>query len=310
MPIEPSVNWFSDYDINQPQDGDDLVEGDNHIRNLKKSILAQFPSLGDVAMTATAVELNALDLTTGAGTAEADKALVLDSSSDIAGINSLTATLLVTDNLARLNAGDMAIWADAGNVVIEGMTFNGTVLTGATSITSTTFIGALTGNADTATAWATARQLVASGGDVTGTSTAFDGTGNPTINLQIAANAVGSNEIAANAVSFASEVATATANVSFVSATGTDTFVIPKGVYVFGSKVSSTGTGFIDLFLEVFNGYNWIAVDTDVTVFSDAAGTNHFDNNKLIVGDNSSTRFRMARTSGSGSLTVRARKLY
>ena len=60
MPIEPSVNWFSDYDINQPQDGDDLVEGDNHIRNLKKSILAQFPTLGDVAMNCTAAELNAL----------------------------------------------------------------------------------------------------------------------------------------------------------------------------------------------------------------------------------------------------------
>jgi hypothetical protein len=69
MPIEPSVNWFSDYDINQPQDGDDLVEGDNHIRNLKKSILAQFPGLGDVAMNCTAAELNTLDGIT-ASTAE------------------------------------------------------------------------------------------------------------------------------------------------------------------------------------------------------------------------------------------------
>ena len=45
-------------------------------------------------VTATAAEINYLDLTTGPGTAEASKALVLDSSSNITGINSLSATSL------------------------------------------------------------------------------------------------------------------------------------------------------------------------------------------------------------------------
>ena len=47
--------------------------------------------LGNTLVTATADELNFLDIVT-AGLAEATKALVLDSSSDIAGINSLSAT--------------------------------------------------------------------------------------------------------------------------------------------------------------------------------------------------------------------------
>ena len=49
-------------------------------------------TLGATAITATGIELNYLDLTTGAGTAEASKALVLDSSSNISGIVGLSAT--------------------------------------------------------------------------------------------------------------------------------------------------------------------------------------------------------------------------
>lgn len=49
-------------------------------------------------LTSTVAEINALDLTTGAGTAEASKAVVLDGSKDIATINSLTATSTVTTN--------------------------------------------------------------------------------------------------------------------------------------------------------------------------------------------------------------------
>ena len=50
--------------------------------------------LGGTLVSSTAVELNYLDLTTGPGTAEGDKALVLDSSLDITGINNLSATNL------------------------------------------------------------------------------------------------------------------------------------------------------------------------------------------------------------------------
>ena len=52
------------------------------------------------SITASATELNYLDFTTGsAGIAEASKALVLNSSLDISGINSLTATSLISTNL-------------------------------------------------------------------------------------------------------------------------------------------------------------------------------------------------------------------
>jgi hypothetical protein len=69
MPLEPSVTWFSDLDNNQPQDGDYLVEGDNHIRNLKTTIKNQLSALGDVALTVTATELNVF---AGAGVSNAD----------------------------------------------------------------------------------------------------------------------------------------------------------------------------------------------------------------------------------------------
>lgn len=243
MPIEPSVNWFSDYDINQPQDGDYLVEGDNHIRNLKKSILAQFPSLGDVAMTATAAELNALDLTAGAGTAEAGKALVLDGSLNIGTINQLTATTVVATTvngnaLQRTSAGDLAISAASGNVTVEGLTFNGTAVTGASSITSTSFVGALTGNASTATAFAASGTFNATGGDVTGSASSANG--NYTVNLQIGTDKVGANEIAGGAVG-ASEIATNAvrdsamyfANSSaYVTPLFSGTYTLPAGLYM------------------------------------------------------------------------------
>ena len=56
-------------------------------------------TLGATAITATGTEINYLDLIIGAGTAEASKALVLNSSSNITGINSLTSTTLITTNL-------------------------------------------------------------------------------------------------------------------------------------------------------------------------------------------------------------------
>jgi hypothetical protein len=54
-----------------------------------------------------------------------------------------------------------------------------TTIAGLTSVTSTTFVGALTGNASTATALATGRTISITG-DLTYTSGSFDGTGNVT----------------------------------------------------------------------------------------------------------------------------------
>lgn len=59
-----------------------------------------------------------------------------------------------------------------------------------------TFHGALSGNATTASAWQTGRDITLSG-EVTGTTTGVDGSGNITIsNMTIASGVVGSNELA------------------------------------------------------------------------------------------------------------------
>jgi len=66
-----------------------------------------------------------------------------------------------------------------------------TTLGGLTSVTSTSFTGALTGNADTATSagkWTTAR-TISLGGDLTG-SVSFDGSANATLTATVAANSV------------------------------------------------------------------------------------------------------------------------
>jgi len=67
-------------------------------------------TLGATAITATGIELNYLDLTTGPGTAEASKALVLDSSKNIATLNLLTSNYL-TANLAINSPNAIASFA-------------------------------------------------------------------------------------------------------------------------------------------------------------------------------------------------------
>ncbi len=87
-------------------------------------------TLGATAITATGIELNYLDLTTGAGTAEASKALVLDSSKNIATINNLgmsgilnmtaastTIQMTVPNSIARSNfqwTGDTGVQWEYG----------------------------------------------------------------------------------------------------------------------------------------------------------------------------------------------------
>lgn len=63
-----------------------------------------------------------------------------------------------------------------------------TTLDGLTSVTSTSFTGALTGNASTASKWATARTITL-GGDLSGSVT-IDGSQNVTLNATVAANNV------------------------------------------------------------------------------------------------------------------------
>ena len=98
---------------------------------------------------------------------------------------SLSGPIILSEAVASIThsgATSLTILSTIGTVIIEGLTFTGTAVTGASSITSTSFVGALTGNANTssnrsglsatATALATSRTINGVG---------FDGTSNITV---------------------------------------------------------------------------------------------------------------------------------
>lgn len=110
----------------------------------------------------------------------------------IAGINTVltlpatTGTVITTGDTATVTnimlAGSIANAKLANSSVTIGTTeialgASSTTLAGLATVTSTSFIGALSGNASTATAWATARSLSLTG-DITATFSGVDGTAN------------------------------------------------------------------------------------------------------------------------------------
>ena len=48
MALEPTVNYFSDFDISWPTPSDPKSAGDDHIRNIKKAIRQTFPLFAGV----------------------------------------------------------------------------------------------------------------------------------------------------------------------------------------------------------------------------------------------------------------------
>ena len=56
MTVE-SVTYINDLDVNNPSGGDSISEGDDHIRNIKKSIKNTFPNVNE-PVTVTAEEIN------------------------------------------------------------------------------------------------------------------------------------------------------------------------------------------------------------------------------------------------------------
>jgi len=105
--------YISDLNSSNPVAGDPVNEGDDHIRLVKSTVKATFPSItGAVTsthtelnlldgVTANTTELNYVDITT-LGTAEASKAVTVDASKDSTGIRNLTVsgTLTIGSNTA------------------------------------------------------------------------------------------------------------------------------------------------------------------------------------------------------------------
>lgn len=115
-----------------------------------------------------------------------------------------------------------------------------TTLAGLSSVTSTAFVGALTGNATTATALATARTINISG-DLDWTSLAFDGSGSvssagtlATVNSNVGSFTYGSFTV--NAKGLVTAASSGTAPVTSVVG----------GSYLTGGTITSTGTLAVD----------------------------------------------------------------
>ena len=95
--------YISDLNSSNPVAGDPVNEGDDHIRLVKSTVKATFPSVSG-AVTSTHTELNLLDGVTAnttalnyvdvatLGTAEASKAVTADANKDITGVRNLTIT--------------------------------------------------------------------------------------------------------------------------------------------------------------------------------------------------------------------------
>ncbi len=103
-------------------------------------------TLNGTVITSTASELNWLDLTTGAGTAEASKALVLDSNRDITNIRNLTATNLTgtlqTASQPNITSvGTLTGLTSSGAVNITNNTTSTSSSTGALRVTGGAGIG-------------------------------------------------------------------------------------------------------------------------------------------------------------------------
>ena len=105
--------YISDLNSSNPVAGDPVNEGDDHLRLIKATVKASFPSVtGAVSathtelnlidgVTATTTELNYVDITT-LGTAQASKAVTADANVDVTGLRNLTVsgTLTIGSNTA------------------------------------------------------------------------------------------------------------------------------------------------------------------------------------------------------------------
>ena len=164
-----------------------------------------------------------------------------------------------------------------------------TTLAGLTSVTSTSFVGALTGNASTASKWASTMALTL-GTDLSG-NVSFDGSAGVTLNAEIVAGAVGTTELATGAVTTAkitdanvTNAKLANSDITFAGTAGTDNDVALGGTLTFTSSdnsvvVTGNGSGTLDL-----------TVGAGVDTYS-TGGT--FSNGTLTIGLNDASSYNV-----------------
>jgi hypothetical protein len=121
-----------------------------------------------------------------ASTSNTTGAVIVDGGVGIAGAVNIGDDVDIDGDLTVSGVGKNI----TGNLIGDVKATNGTsVLDSGTDGTDATFTGDVTGNADTATTWATAREIALTG-DVTGSVAGVDGSGNISIATTVAANSV------------------------------------------------------------------------------------------------------------------------
>lgn len=99
MPIE-AATYLNDLNTSYPQSTDKRSTADDHLRLIKAVLkTGQFPNFSATSVDATVAEINVLNGAT-AGTAVADKAVVIDSSKDISGLGAVTCSGLAVSATA------------------------------------------------------------------------------------------------------------------------------------------------------------------------------------------------------------------
>jgi hypothetical protein len=160
-------------------------------------------------------------------TSTVDYTLTSDGSSAVWSSPATMRTKLSLGGAALLNVGTTVGTVAAGNDsrIVGAAQLSGAVFSGAISGPSavfTSFTGALTGNAATATAWATARDLSLTG-DATATLTGVNGSANVSAALTLAATGVSAGTYSGLTVDAKGRVTAATAAVASFRATATIT---------------------------------------------------------------------------------------
>ena len=209
--------------------GDTIVYHDATDNNVKKGFVSDLP-FSNNSGTVTSVGITGTD------------GIDVDAGSPITTSGSITLGL---SNIPNSSLANSSVTIGSTAISLGGTS---TTLAGLTSVTSTAFVGDLTGdvngNASTADTWANSRTLTL-GTDLSG-NVSFNGSANFTLNASIVSGAVGSTELATNAVTTAKitdgNVTNAKlANSSFTvnAPSGTDPVVPLGGTLNFTSSDSS-----------------------------------------------------------------------
>jgi len=162
---------------------DTIVYHDATDNNVKKGFVSDLP-FSNNSGTVTSVAISGSD------------GIDVDSGSPITTSGTIALGL---SNIPNSSLANSSVTVGSTAISLGG---SATTLTGLASVTSTAFVGDLTGdvngNASTADTWANSRTLTL-GTDLSG-NVSFNGSANFTLNASIVSGAVGSTELATNAV--------------------------------------------------------------------------------------------------------------